>query len=42
MNWLKEWDRCVFKRVAPKKLKVDEGEDVYADHLGRPEDRVWP
>lgn len=24
MAWLKEWDQCVFKRIPPKKRKVDE------------------
>lgn len=28
MAWLKEWDKCVFKRVPPKKRKVVEGEWV--------------
>jgi chromosome transmission fidelity protein 18 len=41
MTWLKEWDRCVFKRAAPKKRKVDENTDTfYHDALGRPRERV--
>jgi chromosome transmission fidelity protein 18 len=26
MTWLKEWDKCVFRRAGPKKRKADEGE----------------
>lgn len=42
MTWLKEWDRCVFKRQAPKKRKMgDENADTfYHDALGRPRERV--
>lgn len=29
MNWLKEWDKCVFKRIPPgKKRRLDDPENV--------------
>ncbi|BEJ10866.1 hypothetical protein CspHIS471_0102880 [Cutaneotrichosporon sp. HIS471] len=41
MTWLKEWDRCVFKRAAPKKRKIDEDTNTfYHDPLGRPRERI--
>ncbi|WOO80484.1 Chromosome transmission fidelity protein 18 [Vanrija pseudolonga] len=30
MTWLKEWDKCVFKRVPPKKRKADDEDNGYA------------
>ena len=34
MAWLKEWDKCVFKRAAPKKRKYGlEEEDVYVSRV---------
>ncbi|WWC68500.1 uncharacterized protein I206_102429 [Kwoniella pini CBS 10737] len=40
MNWLKEWDKCVFKRVQPgKKRKLDD-ENFIVDPLGRPRERI--
>ncbi|KAK4688524.1 chromosome transmission fidelity protein 18, partial [Tremellales sp. Uapishka_1] len=40
MSWLKEWDRCVFKRAIPgKKRKADDGEGFY-DALGRPKEKI--
>ncbi|GMK59840.1 hypothetical protein CspeluHIS016_0900570 [Cutaneotrichosporon spelunceum] len=41
MTWLKEWDKCVFKRAAPKKRKIDESTNTfYHDPLGRPRERI--
>ncbi|KAK6907495.1 hypothetical protein I203_101489 [Kwoniella mangroviensis CBS 8507] len=42
MNWLKEWDKCVFKRVIPgKKRKIEtENENFVVDPLGRPRERI--
>lgn len=43
MGWLKEWDKCVFKRANPvKKRRLQDGEeeDPYVDYLGRPKERV--
>ncbi|WVQ77322.1 hypothetical protein IAR50_007006 [Cryptococcus sp. DSM 104548] len=43
MSWLKEWDKCVFKKVAPagKKRRLDESsQSEYTDPLGRPRERV--
>ncbi|WRT65827.1 uncharacterized protein IL334_002777 [Kwoniella shivajii] len=42
MNWLKEWDKCVFKRIIPgKKRKVEsENENFVVDYLGRPRERI--
>ncbi|WWC60447.1 uncharacterized protein I303_103019 [Kwoniella dejecticola CBS 10117] len=42
MNWLKEWDKCVFKRVQPgKKRKLEnENENFVVDYLGRPRERI--
>ncbi|WVW80294.1 hypothetical protein I302_102272 [Kwoniella bestiolae CBS 10118] len=42
MNWLKEWDKCVFKRVIPgKKRKLEnENENFVVDPLGRPRERI--
>lgn len=29
MNWLKEWDKCVFRRVVPgKKRRIDDRENI--------------
>ncbi|TXT07460.1 hypothetical protein VHUM_03180 [Vanrija humicola] len=33
MTWLKEWDKCVFKRVPPKKRKADDDANGYAVSL---------
>ncbi|KLT43446.1 P-loop containing nucleoside triphosphate hydrolase protein [Cutaneotrichosporon oleaginosum] len=42
MSWLKEWDRCVFKRaVKKKKRKLDEDTNTfYHDPLDRPRERI--
>ncbi|WWD16374.1 hypothetical protein CI109_100800 [Kwoniella shandongensis] len=41
MGWLKEWDKCVFKRTLPgKKRKVEESENFVYDPLGRPRERI--
>ena len=42
MNWLREWDKCVFKRVVQKKRRLENDPEAkpYIDHLGRPKDRV--
>ncbi|KAI9632791.1 P-loop containing nucleoside triphosphate hydrolase protein [Dioszegia hungarica] len=43
MSWLKEWDKCVFKRAAPSKKRkagAEEEENPYTDALGRPRERI--
>ncbi|WVQ93642.1 hypothetical protein IAU59_000718 [Kwoniella sp. CBS 9459] len=42
MNWLKEWDKCVFKRATQvKKRRIDtEQENFVVDPLGRPRERI--
>ncbi|TYJ55605.1 hypothetical protein B9479_003755 [Cryptococcus floricola] len=44
MSWLKEWDKCVFKKVpqAGKKRRFDDSleQSEYTDALGRPRERV--
>ncbi|KAK8861703.1 hypothetical protein IAR55_002526 [Kwoniella newhampshirensis] len=41
MGWLKEWDKCVFKRtVLGKKRKMEETENFVYDPLGRPRERI--
>lgn len=41
MGWLKEWDKCVFRRAnPPKRKRFDDQENVPVDPLGRPKDRV--
>lgn len=43
MGWLKEWDKCVFRRAnPPKKRKYGDGdeESIPVDPLGRPRERV--
>jgi len=42
MAWLKEWDRCVFKRIPPRKRKVDDEENKFVCHsYGRYADDRW-
>jgi hypothetical protein len=42
LNWLKEWDKCVFKRVNPgkKRRMADENDPFPVDILGRPREKV--
>lgn len=43
LGWLKEWDRCVFKTIAPIKKRPRDGElggVGYSDPIGRPRDRI--
>ncbi|OCF36301.1 hypothetical protein I316_02176 [Kwoniella heveanensis BCC8398] len=42
MNWLKEWDKCVFKRATQvKKRRIDvDQENFVVDPLGRPRERI--
>ncbi|EIW66530.1 hypothetical protein TREMEDRAFT_34848, partial [Tremella mesenterica DSM 1558] len=41
LGWLKEWDKCVFRRVTQvKKRRFDEQENLPIDPLGRPRDRI--
>ncbi|ORY29754.1 hypothetical protein BCR39DRAFT_588132 [Naematelia encephala] len=41
LSWLKEWDKCVFKRANPtKKRRIDDDENPYVDQLGRPKERI--
>jgi chromosome transmission fidelity protein 18 len=44
MGWLKEWDKCVFKRAnPPKKRRMgedNENEQFIVDPLGRPREKA--
>ncbi|WVR03696.1 hypothetical protein IAU60_000691 [Kwoniella sp. DSM 27419] len=41
MNWLKEWDKCVFKRnTQVKKRKLESDREEFVDSLGRPRERI--
>ncbi|RSH94825.1 hypothetical protein EHS25_004631 [Saitozyma podzolica] len=43
MGWLKEWDKCVFKRANPPKKRrmADDGDEQFiVDPLGRPRDKA--
>ncbi|WWC88031.1 uncharacterized protein L201_002934 [Kwoniella dendrophila CBS 6074] len=42
MNWLKAWDKCVFKRILQGKKRKMEGDDenFVVDPLGRPRERI--
>lgn len=42
MGWLKEWDKCVFKRAnPPKKRRMADGDEQFiVDPLGRPREKA--
>ncbi|KAH8082309.1 P-loop containing nucleoside triphosphate hydrolase protein [Filobasidium floriforme] len=46
LSWLKDWDKCVFKSVAPgvqakKRNRLESNEEfAYFDALGRPKERI--
>jgi chromosome transmission fidelity protein 18 len=43
MGWLKEWDKCVFKRANPPKKRrmADDGDEQFiVDPLGRPREKA--